>query len=233
MIKRKFLTILLLCLGAVSAFSQSENYGTWIGISGEKKFNKWDVSAETELRTIYFLRLIDRWSIGAALDYSILKQLKIGVGYQLMNSLDYDADYMKDYFIRNRLHASAIGKLKWNDFSFSLRQRIQVTFKEERMQTDGTVDDYKMNPAWAWRNRLQVEYNIPNCKITPSASIETFYDLNNPDGNSFENIRSVLSLDYKLNKKNHVELYGVINSELQSDDADGKYILGLSYKHTF
>jgi hypothetical protein len=233
MIKRKFLTILLLCLGAVSAFSQSENYGTWIGISGEKKLNKWEVSAETELRTIYFLRLIDRWSIGAALDYSILKQLKIGVGYQLMNSLDYDADYVKDYFIRNRLNASATGKLKWNDFSFSLRQRIQVTFKEERMQTDGTIDDYKMNPAWAWRNRLQVEYNIPNCKITPSASVETFYDLNNPDGNSFENIRSVLSLDYKLNKKNHVELYGVINSELHSDDADGKYILGLSYKHTF
>lgn len=231
--KRYFL--IMICFGffTIQAMAQNEQYGTWLSIGGEKKINKWELSAETELRTIYYLRLVDRWSIGVSADYDLLKQLKLSLGYQLMNSLDYDKDYVKSYFIRNRVNASATGKLKWGDFSFSLRERLQFTVKEDRLQTDGTYDDYKINPAWVWRNRLLVEYNIPKCKITPSLSAETFYDLNNPDGNAVENVRYMLSFDYKLNKKNHVELYGVVNSELNSDDSEGKYILGLSYKHSF
>jgi hypothetical protein len=225
----------MICLGflVIQTIAQNEQYGTWLSIGGEKKIDKWELSAETELRTIYYLRLVDRWSIGVSADYDVLKQLKLSLGYQLMNSLDYDKDYVKSYFIRNRVNASATGKLKWGDLSFSLRERMQFTIKEDRLQTDGTYDDYKINPAWVWRNRLQVEYNIPKCKITPSLSAETFYDLNNPDGNSVENVRYILSFDYKLNKKNHVELYGVVNSERNSDDSEGKYIVGLSYKHSF
>jgi hypothetical protein len=231
--KYKLLILFLLLIIYRNSFAQSENFGTWTSISIDKKLDKWSVEAETELRTIYYFRLIDRWSLGLNADYSLNKYLKLGVGYQFMNALDYDDDYVKSYFIRNRLNLSATGKIKWNDFSFNLRERIQFTHKEDRVQTDGTIDDYNVNPAWAWRNRFQLEYNIPNCKITPAFSVESFYDLNNPDGNSFDNIRYILSLDYKINKHNHIDIYGVINSELNSDDATGKYILGISYKHSF
>lgn len=213
-------------------YAQSGSYGTWTGIEVDKDYKKWGFSAETELRTIYYLRLIDRWSMGISADYSLTKGLKAGLGYELMSKLDYDPDYVKSYFIRNRFYGWATGKVKVNDFSLSLRERLQVTAKEDRQQTDGSIDDYKINPAWAWRNKLAVEYNIPKCKLTPSFSFETFYDLNNPDGNSFENLRYTLDFDYKLNKKNHVSIYGVVNSSLNSDDTDGKYILGLSYKHS-
>lgn len=237
LLKNKNITLacfIILFISAITQVSaQNLNYGTWTSVEVEKKLDKLDLSAETELRTIAYLRLIDRWSIGLGADYDLAKYLKIGVGYQFMNALDYDQDYIKSYFIRNRFNASATGKLKYNNFSFSLRERLQVTFKEDRVQTDGTIDDYKMNPAWAWRNRFQIEYNIPNCKITPALSAETFFDLNNPDGNNFENIRYILNFDYKLNKRNHIDVYGVINSNLYSDDSTGKYILGLSYKHSF
>ena len=110
-----------------------------------------------------------------------------------------------------------------------------TTIKDEsnRIKEDGTTDTYKMNPEWSWRNRLTLSYNIPNSKVTPSLSAESFYQLNNPDGNSFDNMRYQLSFDYKINKRNHVELFGVINSELESEDATGKYILGAAYKYSF
>jgi len=223
--------------------AQSESYGTWTSVGVEKDFGKWNVGAETELRTIYFARLIDRWSLGVNADYSIIKQLKIGIGYQYMKALDFKLDddgylianyYTKNYFDRHRFNASATGKIKWNDFTFSLRERAQITIKENRIITsDGTVDDYNVNPAWVWRNKGQISYNIPKCKITPAFSVETFFDLNNPDGNSFNNFRYLLSFDYKLNKRNTIELYGVLNSALNSEDSYGKYILGISYNYSF
>jgi hypothetical protein len=125
--------------------------------------------------------------------------------------------------------------LKWNNFSFSLREKLQVTFKDEsdRIKSNGTIDTYKMDPEWTWRNRMLMSYNISHCALTPSFSVETFYELNNPDGNTFDNVRYTLSLDYKINKRNSINIYGLINSKLNSDDVNGKYILGVGYTHSF
>lgn len=229
-------TALLLALLSVcclqSVFAQRENFGSWTSIAVDKKLNKFEIGAETEFRTIYAVRLLDRWSLSLNADYDLSKIFKISAGYQLMNKLD---EKYLNYQIRNRFNVSGTGKLKFNDLSISLRERIQTTIKDEsnRIKEDGTTDTYKMNPEWSWRNRLTLSYNIPNSKVTPSLSAESFYQLNNPDGNSFDNMRYQLSFDYKINKRNHVELFGVINSELESEDATGKYILGAAYKYSF
>jgi len=231
--KKKFILILILVFSfGQLVLAQSESYGTWTSIGVEKKLHKWNLSAETELRTIYYLQLIDRWSVGLSADYNALKYVKVGVGYLFMNSLDKKYD---NYQFRNRFYVSTTGKVKFSDFSFSLREKIQVTFKNDskRIQDDGTIDTYKINPEWTWRNRMQMSYNIPHCRVTPSLSVESFYQLNNPDGNTFDNMRYTLSFDYKINKKNTVQVYGLINSKLNSDDTSGKYILGVSFTHSF
>ncbi len=218
------------CLQTI--FAQRENFGSWTSIAVDKKLNKFEIGAETEFRTIYAFRLMDRWSLGLNADYDLSKTFKVGAGYQLMNKLD--KKYL-NYQLRNRFNVSATGKLKFNDISISLRERVQTTIKDEsnRLKEDGTIDTYKMNPEWSWRNRLVLSYNIPNFKITPSLSAESFYQLNHPDANRFENMRYQLAFDYKINKRNHIEIYGVINSELESEDANGKYILGVAYKYSF
>ena len=235
--QRIFAILVSFLIIAPALNAQNESYGSWTSIGVEKEYKKWYFGAETELRTIYYTRLIERWSLGVNADYNIFKQLKVGVGYQLINSLVYDETkpdrYVKNYFFRNRFNVSATGKIKINDFTVNLRERVQLTKKGERLQTDGSIDDYKINPELTWRNRLQIAYNIPNFKITPSFSVESFYTLNNPEGNNFDNLRYLLAFDYKLNKRNTVELYGVINSSLTSEDATGKYILGVSYTHKF
>jgi len=235
--KRIFVILISFLIITPVLTAQNESYGTWTSIGVEKEYKKWDLGAETELRTIYYARLIERWSLGVNADYSLLKQLKVGVGYQLMNCLVYDENepnrYVKNYFFRNRFNLSATGKLKFNDFTISLRERVQLTKKGDRLQTDGQIDDYKVNPELVWRNRLQLTYNIPNFKLTPSVSVETFYELNNPEGNNLDNIRYLLGLNYKFNKRNSMELFGVVNSSLVSEDATGKYILGVNYTYSF
>lgn len=212
--------------------AQNERYGTWTSVGAEKKLNKWDFGVKTELRTIYYLQLINRWSLGLNADYELLKYLKVGAGYELMNSLDKEYNV---YMFRNRFNTSVTGKLELNGFTFKLRERIQTTIKDDskRIKDNGEINTYKINPEWSWRNRLQVSYNIPHCKITPAFSCESFYQLNNPDGNTFDNVRYALSFDYKINKQNSIEIYGLVNSKFESEDAYGKYILGAGYTIIF
>lgn len=211
--------------------AQNESYGTWTSIGLKKELKKWEFSAETEVRTTCYMQLIDRWSLGLNADYDLIKQLKVGVGYLFMNKVDRKYD---NYQIRNRLYLSATGKLKVDNLTFSLREKLQATQKDEsnRIKDDGSIDTYKINPELYWRNRMQASYNIPGCKITPAISAESFYQLNNPDGNTFDNMRYTLSFDYKINKRNNIEAFGVINSNLESEDSYGKYILGLKYTYT-
>jgi len=103
----KILTAFLLLIITQSLFSQAENFGTWTTIGIEKKVNKWDFGAETELRTVYYVRLIERWSLGVSADYNINKPIKVGVGYDLMSKLD--TKYL-NYQMRNRMNVFVSGR---------------------------------------------------------------------------------------------------------------------------
>ena len=240
--KRKLIILLFAILPVTFIWAQGE-YGSWTTISLEKELSKkWELGAEAELRTIYYARLMERMSLGLSADYTILKGWKVGAGYQIMNKLD--TKYL-NYQVRNRFNLSTSGRLKFNDLTISLRERIQLTTKDDskRIRDDQTIDRYKINPEWKWRNRVQISYNIPNFKITPTFSVESNFQLNNPDGNHFDKMRYILSLGYKIKKVHQIEVFGVLNDEFESDDAGviisssddvyGKYNLGVGYKYSF
>ena len=213
-----------------SLHAQSQ-YGTWTSISVDKKLNKkWTVGAETELRTIYYVRLINRWDLELNAKYKINKLFDASLSYQFMNVLD--PKYL-NYQFRNRVNADIEAGKKWGDFAFSLSEGAQVTTKNasKRLDDYGVVDTYKINPAWMWKNQLQIEYNIPKYKFTPGVEFTSYYTLNDPDGNAFDKLRYTLNLKYKINKHNFISVFGVLNQDLGSDAADysGKYILGAKY----
>ena len=240
----KNLLFFLVLLFAFPVFAQEET-GMWSSISVDKKLNKkWTVGAETELRTfggtdkntyndMYFVRLIDRWSFSVNTAYSPIKPVKISATYIIMNKLDTkyigtdfsDTEY-SHYQWRHRVYFSVSGKQKWGNFSFSLRERLQFTTKDDSKRPK----PYDVKNDFTWRNRLQVSYNINKFPVTPAASVESFYSLNNPAGNKFETLRYILSFTYKINKRNSFELYGVYNQDLSKENIYGLYILGLSYQ---
>jgi hypothetical protein len=84
-----------------------------------------------------------------------------------------------------------------------------------------------------WLNKLKVKYDIRNFPVTPSFSVETFYQLNNPDGNQFNKLRYTLSFGYRLNKQNELECYGLINNKINVSNPSKSYVLGIGYTYSF
>jgi hypothetical protein len=204
----------LLILHAAMLHAQTKDYGLWTTLGTEIDLGKWDIESDIELRTNDHAQQVDRW----------------GYWFLYYNDTKYD-----DFQPRHRVYIFLQGKYKLGDFTISLRERLQRTTKDEskRIKESGKTDTYKINPDVAWRNRMKVEYNIPHFKINPAFSCETFYQLNNPDGNSFEKLRYTLALNYKLKKHHEFEVYGLIDKEINVTDPVVMYVAGIGYLYSF
>jgi hypothetical protein len=229
----KFLLLIPLILAGMILYAQENAFNTWTTIDVKYKLQKkWELSAETELRTLNFFEHTNRLSLELDGTYKINKHLLAGAGYMLMNF--YDSKY-DDYQLRNRFNAFVTGRQKLGDFTFSLREKLQLTIKDDsdRIDDDGEIDTYNINPALTWRNKLKIEYNIPKFPVTPSFSFESFRQLNNPDRNVFDSMRYDLSFDYKINKHNKLELYGLLDHEINVKNPVDTYVIGIGYSIDF
>ncbi|WP_423126767.1 DUF2490 domain-containing protein [Gaoshiqia sp. Z1-71] len=220
----KLYTVLSCLLFLTSSYAQSHDFGAWFTAGAEKKIKNWSFYLGEELRTMQQSGTIERLKTDLDIQYKLSKTFKLGASYQFIYFHDVEND---DYQPRNRYNFFVQGKKGWNRFTFSLRERLQSTWKDE------TVRDYKMNPKNSWRNRLEMEYNIPKSPLTPSFLVETFYQLNNPDGNRFDKIRYKLAGAYKLNKRNRLELFGAFDKEINVKNPVQRFVLGLEYKYDF
>ncbi|MBN1181428.1 MAG: DUF2490 domain-containing protein [Bacteroidales bacterium] len=215
-----------------TAFAQTGDFGIWTSIGAKKEIGKWDMGVNTEVRTFNNSSQFQRWSIELDAEYKLMKQIKAGMVYIYFyfNDVEY-----ADYQPRVRYAGFVQGKLTVGDFHFYLREKVQRTIKDEsdRIKESGKYDNYRINPEWTLRSRVKIDYNIPHFPGTPSFSIEPFYQLNNPDGNTFNNIRYTLSFDYKISKQHEIKAYGLTDNELNVDDAVRMYVLGLGYTFSF
>jgi hypothetical protein len=226
------ITILLLAVMSSTVWAQTNDFGIWITVGLEKKIGKWNLCSELELRTMDNSSKINRMSLQLEATYAIWKAFKVGLSYQF---IDFNDVKYSDFQTRNRFNAFAVGTYKWGRFAFALRERIQLTTKDEsdRIKASGKIDTYKINPELIWRNRLKVTYNIPHFRISPYCSFESFYELNNPEGNVFDDLRYTIGLNYNLNKKNKFDLYYLIDNEINVNDPTRKFVLGAGFTHSF
>ncbi len=229
---KKLFLLVSIVLAGVNVEAQDNVFNTWMTIDAGYKLKKWELSAQTELRTLNVFERTNRLSLELDGAYRFNKYFTAGAGYMLMNF--YDSKY-DDYQLRNRFSAFANGKVKTGDFTFSLREKLQLTFKDEsgRIDDEGAIDTYKINPGLTWRSRLKVEYNIPKSPVSPSFSFESFRQLNNPEGNVFDCLRYNLLFDYKINRHNKLELYGLLDHEINVSKPVDTYVAGIGYSFNF
>ncbi|MFT3739487.1 MAG: DUF2490 domain-containing protein [Breznakibacter sp.] len=213
-------------------FGQETDFGIWTDIGIEKKLGKWALESNAQLRLQDDASTVGRVSMDIGASYRIIKPVSVGVAYEYMSF--YDSKY-DDYQPRQRYIAYVRGKQKIGNFTFSLRERFQRTIKDEsnRLLSSGKYDTYKINPEWTWRNRLGVGYNIPGLSVRPSLTFETFYQLNNPDGNRFDKLRYMLSLEYALTKKHSLEVFGLMDREINVKSPLTRYVTGCGYQFSF
>lgn len=214
----------LILTGLNSVFAQTDDFGVWLSVGAEKKINKWTIEFEQELRTMENSGKIERISSSLGADYKLFKPLKIGLSYQYITLNDLENDDLQP---RHRLNMYAQGKYELGRLTISLRERVQVTYKDETERT------YKMNPKWSLRNKLKADYNIPHSPFSPFATFEAFYQLNNPDGNKFDNLRYSLGTEYKLNKHHALNAYLMIDKEINVKNPIKRFVTGVSYVYSF
>jgi predicted porin len=243
---------------AVTANAQGDDFGMWYELGAEKKVSqKWSVGLEGEFRTRNNSKTADRWSAGVSAEYKILKGLKAAAGYTFLYDNNAEELTWKNnlpnkwtpsyWGSRHRLFLQVSGSVSAGNFSFSLRERWQYTYRpeaqdkkynfswDEDANDNDYISGYTMEPVKGkgknmLRSRLQVNYDIPKCKFEPFANVEMF---NDKDG--IAKMRYQAGTDYKIKKRHVLSLtyrYQSVNSNDDDNEANC-HMIGLGYKFKF
>lgn len=194
-------------------YAQSNDLGVWIDLLASKKIKSGSLALNGEFYTKDNSKTIDRISIGFEGNYPVTSFMTFNAGYLLMN---YN---MTDYReIRNRFFSTLAVKWRLSDFVFSHRERIQLTRKP--------LPGANVKNDLYWRNRFRVEYKKPEWKVTPTATIESFYSFGNSGTKTVDELRYSLAVKYSLSQNQDICLYGLW-SELVYKDF---YVFGVEYE---
>ena len=221
---KRLLTIVLL-LFSVGVFAQSERSTDFGGIvSAEAEVGlggPFGLSVEEELRFENNCTQFDRWLNSVGVDYTCLhNRMNIGL----------TADYIRRhndrgyYENRGRLGLQVTYTEDWRRFRFQVRSKAIGTFFDER------TGEHRVNPRLYWRNRLKVTYQPMNSRFKYALSTELFWLTNDPKKGGVDNLRTVLSVDYRLARQYSLSAFVRMDNDLQVKEPVDRFFLGLTFK---
>ena len=222
---RKWLIIVLLLPMSVMGLAQSELTTDFGGIvSAEASVAlpaNFGLSAEEELRFNNDFSQFDRWLNSVGVDYTCWhNRMNIGL----------TADYIrrhndKGYFEnRGRLGVQVTYSEEFRRFKFTVRSKVLGTFFDER------TGDHRVNPRIYWRNRLKVTYQPMNSRWKYALSTELFWLTNDPKKGGIDNLRTVLSVDYRLSRRHYISAFARVDNELGVKAPVDLFYVGLTFK---
>jgi hypothetical protein len=185
-----------------ASFAQSEqetNVGAIVSVELDKGLSRFfSLSMEEEVRLVDNAIGFDRSVTGLGIDYALFdKKLKLGAYYAFIYL--YNGDRL--FEPRHRYYFNLSYKETVNSFTLSWRGRVQGTYRDENR------GEYKINPKYMMKNRLQVEYAIFGSPWKPFASCELSNELNNPLGNELTRIRYQGGTAWRLNRTDYLDFF--------------------------
>ena len=221
---KRLLTIVLL-LFSVGVFAQSErstDFGGIVSAEAEAGLGgPFGLSVEEELRFENNCTQFDRWLNSVGVDYTCLhNRMNIGL----------TADYIRRhndrgyYENRGRLGLQVTYTEDWRRFRFQVRSKAIGTFFDER------TGEHRVNPRLYWRNRLKVTYQPMNSRFKYALSTELFWLTNDPKKGGIDNLRTVLSVDYRLARQYTLSAFVRMDNDLQVKEPVDRFFLGLTFK---
>lgn len=178
--------LLLLAL-LVPSFAWGQTFAGRASVAADYKIVKGlHLSLEEEIRSADDFSALGSVRTTLGVSYKPFKFLKVGVGgvvinpYKVGKTLETsagDVSYTGFWSPRYRLYGDVTGSLRWGDWQFSLRERLQLTHN-----SDAGMNVYQ-NPrnALALKSRLGVKYKRWK-KVQPALSFEFRTALNGPWG---------------------------------------------------
>ena len=213
---------------SASLFAQSErttDFGGIVSAEAEAALGgPFGLSVEEELRFDHDFTQFDRWLNSVGVDYTCLhNRMNIGL----------TADYIRRhndrgyYENRGRLGLQVTYTEEWRRFKFQVRSKAIGTFLDER------TGEHRVNPRLYWRNRLKVVYQQPNSRFKYALSTELFWLTNDPKKGGLDNLRTVLSVDYRLARQYSLSVFARMDNDLQVNAPVDRFYLGMTFKAKF
>lgn len=208
--------LLLFCL---KTKSQVNDAGLWLTLGAEKKISQ---KFSTQLTQCF--RLNENYSeLGTSfteigLKYKLAKKLSITGTYRFAQKRKVN-DF---YSLRHRYNIDLGYKFKVKKVSITLRERFQSSYKDVGRREKGNV------PANYFRSKITLQYNL-NKKYTPFVSGELFYEIKQ----YIDNMRFKAGFDYEFNKLSSLNVYYMIDKEINVKNPWTNYVLGIGYNYSF
>ena len=152
---KKSISLLIIALIPVLGFAQGTvndletDLGARINVSLNKKIAKgFHVVAEGEVRLSDNFSTIGRYQAGLGVTYKISPIFKVGAGYQFIEKQNSSSEWKP----RHRFYADVRAALSAGDWTFSLKERLQLTCQEVN-------NVYQNNPnSLALKSRVKIYY---------------------------------------------------------------------------
>ena len=194
-----FIIVLLLFSLPLLGQERETDVGGIFSVQLNKDLNKRTaISLDEEVRLLSNNTGFERFTSGVGIEYNIIKKLKAGVFYNFMYM--YNNNFL--YEIRHRYYVNLSYKQKIDrKISLTWRTRFQGTNRDE------TKGEYKTNPKYVLRNKLEADYNIPGSRWKPYFSVEATNSMNDPLGNEIYRLRFQGGTNWRLDKTNYLEFF--------------------------
>jgi len=226
----KYLTILTSVLLVVfSSYAQQRNdAGMWATLSIQHPLTKKiNLVVDEELRLKENYQRINLFYTNIGVDYKLNKYIKISPTYRTIQKKRLELGYS----YRHRLMLDVTIKKKIQKITLSERGRYQIEVQDFYTSKKGKLPEHYL------RFKTDIKYDLRK-KITPYVSCEFRYQIRNPRGDGplydkeFHRVRTVLGVEYEINKKNSINLYYLYQTEFDISTPESIYILGIGYSLT-
>ncbi len=217
--------VLMMLLPLVVVKAQLNDFQSWHEVEIQKELSKkMSLSLGQEIRLAENSSYVEEYVTTLGVGYKFNKYLRAKLCYRYTHGFDFETGIES----AQRLYGDLTGRYKIDRFTFSLRERYQVSFAN---YTDAVLAS---TPVHYLRTKLVASYNINKSDFNPYASVELFHSLNNPMGNGTDKYRLAAGFDYEFTKHFSAGLYYQlqvqrISYRTPSDD----YIVGTSFAYSF
>lgn len=259
----KHIWLLVVCMMVVhSVFGQTDvalepEFGARVSVGVDKKIVKgFHISLDQEVRFDNNFRSFDRLQTTLGLSYKLNSYVKFGLGYSFIAPYSTDNSAFKD--TRHRLYADVKGSVKAGNWTFSLKERFQWTYRT------GDFNEYQRpRSELALKSRVTVKYN------TRVASPYLYFELRNLlnapviyanyDGTQYlteagsekgdpgwflhsfrggyvNRYRTCLGVDVKINKHHKLDFYFLgdfVSDKVVDANAEGTKLKSYTKEHGF
>lgn len=220
--KRLLLFITSIGLIATNLVAQVNDAGLWTSISIEKKISKKiSIVASEELRFNENMSELGTVFTEIGPQFKIYKGLNAGISYRFIQKRWLDDSYS----IRHRINTDLSYRIKLKDFTISLRERYQIQYGENYFFGESETAKTTL------RSKLSVKYRI-NKKFDATVFGEVFNPLFSGEL-YFSDFRTGAGIDYQIIKPLSVEVFYLINKELNIANPTTDYVGGLGLTYSF